>query len=145
MTARVEHTMSIPAPPERVWDFLVDPEKRARPISVIIDFRTDTADARRATWELKLPIPLIRNTVTVETEDIERDPPEYVKFVGRSKIMRITGEHELQPIEEGTRVTSRFEVDGRLPGVEKYFKRNFRGEFDNVEQALLEELEPSIK
>jgi carbon monoxide dehydrogenase subunit G len=140
MTIRVERVMEVPAQPEDVWQFIVDPEKRARPISVVVDFELDAENGRKATWKLKLPIPLVNRTITVETEDVERDPPSYVKFTGRSKVMRVVGEHELEPTEKGTRLTNRFTVDGRLPGVERYFKRNLEDEFDNLEDALYEDL-----
>ncbi|MCU4716520.1 SRPBCC family protein [Halapricum hydrolyticum] len=140
MTIRVERVVSVPAPPERVWAFIVDPEKRARPISVVTDFQLDDDDGRKATWKIKLPIPLINRTINVETEDVTRDPPEYVKFTGRSKVMHVTGEHELERTEEGTQLTNRFTVEGRVPGVERFFKRNLEAEFDNLEDALFEDL-----
>ena len=140
MTIRVERVMEVPAPPERVWEFIVDPEKRARPISVVVGFELDADDARKATWQIKLPIPLVDRTVSVSTEDVTREPPSYVKFTGRSKVMRVVGEHELEATETGTRLTNRFTVDGRLPGVERYFKRNLETEFDNLEDALYEDL-----
>jgi carbon monoxide dehydrogenase subunit G len=140
MTIRVERVVSVPAPPERVWEFIVDPEKRARPISVVTDFQLDDDDGRKATWEIKLPIPLINRTITVETEDVTRDPPKYVKFTGRSKVMQVIGEHELVPTDEGTELTNLFTVEGRVPGVERYFKRNLETEFDNLEDALFEDL-----
>lgn len=140
MTIRVERVMEVPAAPDRVWEFIADPEKRARPISVVVGFELDGEDARKATWDIKLPIPLVNRTVAVSTEDVERDPPNYVKFTGRSKVMRVVGEHSLEPTEKGTRLTNRFTVDGRLPGVERYFKRNLETEFDNLEDALFEDL-----
>ncbi|QCC50421.1 SRPBCC family protein [Halapricum salinum] len=140
MTIRVERVVSVPAPPERVWEFIVDPEKRARPISVVVDFELKDGDGRKATWQIKLPIPVINRTITIETEDVERDPPRYVKFTGRSKVMRVVGEHELEPTEEGTRLTNRFTVEGRVPGVERFFKRNLETEFDNLEDAIFEDL-----
>ncbi|MFB6188239.1 MAG: SRPBCC family protein [Halobacteriaceae archaeon] len=140
MTTRVERVTSVPVPPKRVWEFIADPEKRARSISVVVDFHSNDSDDRRAIWELKLPIPLVNRTVTVETEEIQRDPPKYVKFIGRSKIMRVIGEHKLEPTGEGTQVTNRFTVKGRIPGVEQYFNRNLENELDNFEDALLRDL-----
>lgn len=138
MTVRVERTFELPAERERVWSFISDPEKRARPISVVADF--EQTDEHTATWYVKLPIPYVDRHVAIETEDVEFDPPEYVEFVGRSKVMRVVGQHELEAIEDGTRLTNRFTVDGRLPGVERYFKRNMDGELQNVEDALLDDL-----
>ncbi|MBV0903159.1 SRPBCC family protein [Haloarcula salina] len=140
MTVRVERSMTVSAPPERVWEFIADPERRAEPISVVEDWEVE--DERNATWFLTLPIPVINRTLRVETEDVERREPEYVRFVGTSKVMRVQGEHELEETEDGgTRLTNRFVVEGRLPGVEGFFKRNLDGELRNLEDALREDLE----
>ncbi len=139
MTVRVERSFELPVPPERVWEFIVDPEQRARSISVVSDFTLDDEDGRQATWKVDLPIPLVNRTASVETEDVRRDPPEYVKFVGRSKLMRVTGEHEIEATEEGSRITNRFVVDGRLPGVERYFEKNLDDELANLEAAIRED------
>ncbi|WP_424004606.1 SRPBCC family protein [Haloarcula salina] len=143
MTVRVERSMTVSAPPERVWEFIADPERRAEPISVVEDW--DVEDERHATWFLTLPIPVINRTLRVETEDVERREPEYVRFVGTSKVMRVQGEHELEETEDGgTRLTNRFVVEGRLPGVEGFFKRNLDGELRNLEDALRDDLEVEV-
>ncbi|MFB6143430.1 MAG: CoxG family protein [Halorientalis sp.] len=138
MTVRVERTFELPAQPEAVWSFISDPEKRARPISVVADF--EQTGPRTATWSVKLPIPYVDRHVAVETEEVEVDPPNYVEFVGRSKVMRVVGSHELEAVDGGTRLVTRFTVDGKLPGVERFFKRNMDDELANVEQALLADL-----
>jgi carbon monoxide dehydrogenase subunit G len=138
MTARVERVFEIPAPTEEVWTVLADPEKRARPISVVESFET-TGD-RTAVWHVSLPVPGLNRTIRVETEDVEIDAPTYVRFVGRSKAMNVQGEHSLEATETGTRITNRFTVDGRLPGVERYFKRKLDDELANLEAAIKEEL-----
>ncbi len=138
MTVRVERVIDVPAPPAEVWDFIADPEKRARSISVVTDYE-DLGDGK-AVWHVKLPIPVINRTVRVETEDRERNPPRYVEFVGNSKVMRVVGEHTLEERDGDTQLTNRFVVDGKLPGVERFFKRNLETEFDNLERALHEDL-----
>ncbi len=140
MTVRVERTMTVAASPELVWEFIGDPDQRARPISVVKDWEIHDAD--RATWHVSLPIPVIDRTIAIETEDVERREPEYVRFIGRSKVLRVQGEQELEPTDDGgTRVTNRFVVDGKLPGVERFFKRNLDDELQNLEAALREYLE----
>ncbi len=132
--------MTVSAPPERVWEFIADPDNRARPISVVEDWETN--DDHEGTWQLSLPIPIVDRTITVETRDVERREPEYVRFVGRSKVMQVQGEHELEPTDGGgTRLVNRFVVDGKLPGVERFFKRNLDDEMDNLEAALRDHLE----
>ena len=142
MTVRVERTFEIAAPPERVWEFIADPGKRARPISVVDSF--EVHDDTHATWHLSLPLPLVNRTITVETEDTERDPPSHVEFVGRSRVMRVVGEHDLEAVGEGTRLTNRFTVEGKLPGVERFFERNLDGELDNLEAAIRRESEIEV-
>ncbi|WP_435195547.1 SRPBCC family protein [Natronomonas sp. EA1] len=138
MTVRVERTFELDAPRAAVWAFIADPEKRARPISVVSDF--ETTGENTATWHVKLPIPLVDRTIAIDTEETDREEEEYVRFVGRSKVMRVMGEHELSESGGKTLLTNRFVVDGRVPGVESFFKRNLDGELDNLEAALREEL-----
>ena len=137
MTVRVERTFELEAPPERVWEFIADPEKRAQPISVVDRF--ELHDATHATWHISLPIPFVNRTIAVETEDTARDPPSHVEFVGRSRVMRVVGEHDLEAVGEGTRLTNRFTVEGKVPGVERFFERNLDGELDNLERAIRED------
>jgi carbon monoxide dehydrogenase subunit G len=139
MTVRVRRAFDFEVDPEQVWEFISDPVNRAESISVVKDFEVETDD--RVTWQIDLPIPLLDSTAKVRTEDVERDPPRYVKFVGRSRVMQVTGEHTIEERENGCRLVNEFVVEGRLPGVERYFKRNLDRELDNLEAALRERLE----
>lgn len=139
MTVRVRRSFEFDVAPERVWAFIADPEKRAAAISVVDRFESESD--RKATWHVTLPIPFVNSTVTVDTEDVERDPPRYVKFVGRSRVLRVTGEHTVEETDGGCRLHNEFVVDGRVPGVERFFKRNFETELDNLEAALRRDLE----
>jgi carbon monoxide dehydrogenase subunit G len=139
MTVRLTRTFEFDAPPERVWEFISDPAKRAAAISVVERFDVD--DDGHATWHVSLPIPFISSTATVETRDVEVDPPRFVHFVGKSSVMRVSGEHTVEPTETGARLVNEFVVDGRVPGVERFFERNLDRELENLEAALREELE----
>lgn len=139
MTVRVQRIFELPAPPEDVWEFISDPEKRAGPISVVEDF--ETTGPTTTVWHVRLPIPRLNRTIAVETEDVERDPPRYVRFVGRSKVLTVEGEHTLVATDSWTRLKNEFVVDGRFPGVERYFKRKLDGELTNLEAAIREDLE----
>ncbi len=141
MTVRVERTAELAAPRERVWEFISDPEKRAGAISVVRDFEVHDDKGMKATWHVKIPIPFVNRTISVETEDIERRPPEYVKFTGKSAVMNVTGEHDLQETGEGTTLVNTFVVDGRVPGVERFFKSNLDDELKNLEAAIREDLD----
>lgn len=133
MTVRVQREILVDAPPADVWAFIADPGRRAEPISVIDSWEVDDGSA---TWHVTLPIPIIDKTVAVETCDVERRPEEYVKFTGKSRVMRVVGEHELEPADGGTRLTNTFVVDGRVPGVERFFERHLDRELDNLDAAL---------
>lgn len=140
MTVRVQRTFEFDADPERVWEFIADPAKRAEAISVVEEYEIDPHDERKATWHIRLPIPLLNSTIGVETEDLTREEPSYVKFAGKSRALRVTGEHTIEEVEGGCKLHNEFVVDGRLPGVEKFFKRNLDEELDNLEAALRREL-----
>jgi carbon monoxide dehydrogenase subunit G len=140
MTVRVTRTFEFDAPAERIWAFISDPAKRAEAISVVDSYELDPADDTAATWNIRLPIPLVTSTVSVETEDVVREGPRHVKFVGRSRVMRVVGEHTIEPAESGCRLVNEFVVDGKLPGVERFFERNLDAELDNLEAALREYL-----
>lgn len=133
MTARVERSFEVDASPEAVWEFIADPGHRADAISVVTRWETEGDET---VWHLELPIPFVRQTIAVRTRDVEREPPELVRFTGRSSVMQVTGEHRLEATNGGTRVVNRFAVDGRLPGVERFFERNLDGELENLHRDL---------
>jgi len=134
MTVRVSRTFEFDVSGEQIWAFIADPEQRAGAISVVDTFTIH--DDNRATWQVRLPIPLLNSTVTVETEELIREPPTRVKFEGRSRALRVTGEHTITETDTGCQLKNEFVVDGQLPGVERFFKRNLDTELDNLEAAL---------
>lgn len=138
MTVRVERSFELGVPPEQVWAFIADRERRAHAISVVTDY--EETGENTAIWHLELPIPFLDRTVPVETEDVTREPPNFVKFVGRSSALDVTGEHEIIETDDGSRVVNQFTVDGQIPGVERYFKKHLDAELDNLEAALREEV-----
>jgi carbon monoxide dehydrogenase subunit G len=135
MTVRVERSFDLSASPEDVWAFISDPEQRADAISVVESY---THNGDTTTWHVRLPIPVVRSTIDVETRDVEQDPPRFVKFVGKSGIFNVTGEHEITERDGGSTLTNRFIVDGKVPGVEQFFKRNLDDELDRLERKLNE-------
>ncbi len=141
MTVRVRRAFEFDGPPEAVWDFISTPAKRAGAISVVDSYEVHGDGS--ATWHVRLPIPLVNSTVRVETEDVETDPPRHVKFVGKSSTFRVTGEHTIESTETGSRLVNEFVVDGRVPGVERFFKRNLDDEMGNLESALRKAVDPA--
>jgi carbon monoxide dehydrogenase subunit G len=139
MTVRATREFVFDAAPEDVWAFISDPEKRAGAISVVDDFEETGPDT--AVWHVALPVPMLNSTIRVETEDVRVDPPTHVEFVGKCSAFRVTGEHSIEQLEDGrTRLRNEFVVEGKLPGVESFFKRNLDEEMDNLEAALREEM-----
>jgi len=136
MTVRAERTFAFDVPPERIWSFIADPEKRAAAISVAESWERD---GEETVWHIRLPIPLIDRTVAVRTRDVERVENERVRFTGRSKVMTVDGTHEISVAGGRTRLSNKFVVDGKLPGVERFFKRNLDAELENLERALRQE------
>lgn len=134
MTVRVERTFEVEATPEEVWAVISDPERRARHISVVEDF--EPTGENTATWHVRVPIPLVRRTVAVETEETERDPPHYVAFVGRSRAMDVEGEHRIEATDGGSRIVNRFVVGGKIPGIERFFERRLDRELSNLAAAF---------
>lgn len=137
MTVRIRRVFEFDAAPEDVWAFISDPAKRAGAISVVRDYESN---GDSGVWHVRLPIPLINSTIAVETRDVERDPPQYVKFTGRSRAIRVTGEHTVEATDGGSRLTNEFVVDGQFPGVERFFERNLDDELTNLERALRADL-----
>lgn len=139
MTVRVERTLEFDAPADEVWSFIADPATRAEAISVVDSYEEN--DDGTMTWHVRLPIPGLNATVAVETEETRKEPPEFVEFVGRSRALRVTGTHTVESTDTGCLLHNEFVVDGRLPGVERYFKKNLDRELDNLDAALRDELE----
>jgi carbon monoxide dehydrogenase subunit G len=138
MTVRVERTFRFEVPPERIWAFIADPEKRAEAISVADSWERD---GEETTWNIRLPIPLVDRTVAVRTRDVERVENERVRFTGRSSVMTVQGTHEISVVDGTTRLSNRFVVNGKLPGVERFFERNLDTELDNLERALRQDID----
>ncbi|ADQ67621.1 hypothetical protein C499_18144 [Halogeometricum borinquense DSM 11551] len=137
MTVRVRRAFEFDAPPADIWEFIADPRNRAEAISVVEKYDVEP-NTNEVTWHVSLPIPILNSTVAIKTNDVERNPPRFVRFVGKSKVMRVSGEHTVEETETGSRLTNEFVVDGRVPGVERFFKRNLDRELENLEAALRE-------
>jgi carbon monoxide dehydrogenase subunit G len=139
MTVDVERSYAVDTDCSEVWELLTNERNRAEAISVVDSFERDGDET---IWQVKLPGPLSSRTMAVRTWDIETDPPRFVEFVGRSKVMDVTGEHELSDTEEGCHVRSRFVVDGKLPGVERFFRRNIDDEIRNIMETVPSTITP---
>ena len=133
MTTQVERIYDIDASVDEVWSYIANDAIRAEAISFVKRFESDGDEM---IWHLGLPLRALPGTVRVRTRDVERREPEYVRFVGSSRIMDVQGEHELSPIDGGCRVTNTFVVDGHFPGVERFFKQNIDSEIDRLVRTV---------
>ena len=133
MTVDVERSFEVGAPVDTVWELLSNERNRAEAIEIVKRFERDGDET---IWHVQLPGPLRSRTMAVRTWDVERDEPHFVKFVGRSKLMDVSGEHELTESETGCLVRSRFVVDGKIPGVERFFRRNVDSEIENIMRTV---------
>ena len=139
MTVRVNRTFDVALPREEAWDMLSDPAERAAAISVVDEF--EAVDGDEFLWYISIPVPGIRRRLKVRTRDVERRPPEFVRFEGKSRLMDVMGEHELADHDDGTRIVNRFVVESSVPGVERFFKRNLDAELENIMNRLSSEVE----
>lgn len=140
MVVEVERSYQVEAPIEAVWELLADPATRAAAISVVDGFEQQ---GETTVWQLRLPLPFIRQTIPVRTWDVKRDEPHFVRFVGESRVMEVTGEHELSAADGITTVRNRFVVDGKVPGVERFFKRHIDDEIERLKQHVLDTIDGS--
>jgi len=136
MTVRVSRTFDVPISQRAAWELLSDPAKRAEAISIVERYESRGGEQNEMTWHVRLPIPAVDRTFSITTRDLERDPPRFVKFEGRSRMLDVVGEHELTATDDGTRVENRFVVQSKIPGVERFFKRNLDDELENIKRAL---------
>lgn len=133
MTVRVQRRFDLEASLEDVWAIISDPAVRARAISVVDRFEQS---GETMIWHLRLPIPVLRTTIRVRTRDVEYDPPTSVRFQGTSKAFTVQGSHTLTERDGTIAVDNEFVVDGRLPGVERFFRKNLDAELGNLERTV---------
>lgn len=134
----VERTAELGAAPHEVWELISDPAERAGAISFVKDYEVRNDEA---TWHVELPIPLLRPRIDLETRDVEKDPLRYVKLIGRSRLLELTGEHWLEPIEGGTRLTVRVRAEAGAPLVEKFMRKKLEDEVDDLLDTLRRRLD----
>ena len=129
MTVDIERSYLVDAPVSTVWELLSSERNRAEAIEVVERFERNGDET---IWYVRLPGPLRSRTMAVRTWVVKHDAPRFVKFVGKAKVMDVSGEHELTETDDGCLVRSRFIVDGKLPGVERFFRRNIDDEIENI-------------
>lgn len=111
---RIEHSIDIAAPVDRVWDVTMDveswPEHTTSMTSV--ERLDDGPLAIGSTARIKQPAQPIRTwTVTV------LEPKARFAWATKAMGMRMTGSHQLTPIAVGTRNTLTVDIEGGLAPV----------------------------
>ena len=81
---------------------------------------------------------LIKSGMEAEGEEREEIWKEVARYMHEEVMVDILMAHLVGYARVGPRIE--FSVEGRLPGVERFFKRNLDRELDNLEAALREEL-----
>jgi len=111
---RFEHAIAISAPPERVWEILVDVEAWPARIPTVdrVERLDDGPLAVGATTRLAQPkLPEAVWTVT------ELTPGAAFTWTSSSPGVRITASHLIEPIPEGSRLTLAVDLAGWLAPV----------------------------
>ena len=136
----VEGQRTFPAPPERVFALLTDPDVVA---SALPGVRGHTV-VDRDHWQAKIkpPFPLAP-TVTIAFEVVERREPEHAALHARGGGADVRSSFELEPAPEGTSMRWRSELAlsgilGRLAGsgLDAVARRQAERMLAAVERAL---------
>ena len=113
---KVEGTKAFDAPPELVWDVLMDPAKMAKLLPGVDSF--EIKDDRRWTAAVKVPLGMGTLALKFNFEKIEARPVEYAKLNAKGQgvgaIVSMDTEFHLAP--EGDRTSMRWEADVRVAG-----------------------------
>lgn len=140
MTVRVKRSYELDYNKEQVWKVISDHELRAEGLTVVDDY--EVHNEQTVTWVLSLDLPLVPSTLSVKTREQNRDPPEEVAFKGKSKAFTAKGKHKIEQLPDGGCILhSSFVVEGRLPGVERFFKRNLESELQSLVNYYRDELD----
>lgn len=111
---RIEHSIEIAAPVERVWDLTMDVEAWPQHTPTITSVRRLEEGPMRigSTARIKQPAQAERTwTVTV------LEPQRRFAWATKAMGMRMTGGHDLQPAPGGMRNTLSVEIEGALTPV----------------------------
>lgn len=133
---RVRRTFEIDAPRDQVWEFISNPDNRAKFLSSVKGYRVLSED--EVEWDIGLPV--IGATIKFRTRDVEKIEGEKVVFEGSHSVVSLRGVHELHDTENGVKVDVLFEVKSGVPGVERAFKRRFDKEIQEFRRVLVSEV-----
>src|SRR6478609_6966000 len=131
---RFQHVISISAPPERVWDVLVDIESWPARIPTVdqaerLDDGPLAVGARTRLAQPKLPEAVW--TVT------ELTPGSTFVWTSTSTGIRIAASHVVEPTPEGCRLTLAIDIDGWLAPVGWLMTKSLTQQYVETEAASI--------
>jgi carbon monoxide dehydrogenase subunit G len=135
-------TFDVYAPVDRVWAFLSDMRKVGSCVPGVQNI--EIVDEKRATWDLKMKIGPLSQTMRVATETLEQVPPSRARFKGVADNADMLGTIELAPQGESTRVTYTMTVTAKGPLariMDNFMKSRLKAQADEFAakvKALLE-------
>jgi carbon monoxide dehydrogenase subunit G len=119
---KIEETFAVPAPVERVWEFVADPEKMASCLPAVQS--VEVKDDRHYEVIVKQKVGVISATFRIATEILEREAPHRMVLENRGKtiagakgMMKSTDTILLKATPDGTtevQVTSELMLGGQL-------------------------------
>ncbi len=134
-------TFEVRAPQDRVWTFLSDMRKVGSCVPGVQNIQI--LDEKRATWDLKVKIGPLSQTLKVATETLEQTPPSRARFRGVADQADMLGTIELAPKGESTLVTYTMNVTAKGPLariMDNFMKSRLKQQTDefaaNVKKAL---------
>jgi carbon monoxide dehydrogenase subunit G len=106
-------SFDVQAPVERVWAFLSDMRGVGTCVPGVQS--VEIIDDKRARWNLQVKIGPLSQAVQVLTETTDQIPLKHGKFRGTADNMEMIGTIDLEPAENGTRVTYTMAVQAKGP------------------------------
>jgi carbon monoxide dehydrogenase subunit G len=113
---KVEGVKELDAPPQVVWDVLMDPERMAKLLPGVESFEVKDADH----WSAAVKVPLGMGGLKLKFafEQVEKRPIEYAKLSAKGQgvgaIVNMQTEFHLAP--DGDKTAMRWEADVRIAG-----------------------------
>ncbi|MEK6987296.1 MAG: SRPBCC domain-containing protein [Candidatus Thermoplasmatota archaeon] len=134
-------TFDVRAPVDRVWSFLSDVRKVGSCVPGVENI--EIVDEKRATWDLKVKIGPLSQTMRVATETLEQVPPSRARFKGVADNADMLGTIELTPKGDATQVVYTMNVTAKGPLariMDNFMKSKLKSQGDefaaNVKKAL---------
>ena len=129
---RAELTIEIARTPEDVFSYLTD-------VSNLPDWQTGVKSATERDGRIEESRSLFGKEIDTTLEIVEEEAPRLFTLRTLEGPLRLTVRHELEPADEGTRMT--VTAEGDVPGfaaglLARGAERQFRKDFERLKQIL---------